>query len=102
MILLLLVLLVATPARAAITLFVTAKLPTSENGALAGPTITVAPPASMASDDLVTVLVCYRGLSVTITTSTTGGQTWSNATEVESTTEACNLFWAKFNGTWGA
>lgn len=84
------------------TLFGTAKSPTSDNSANAGPTATITPPGSMTSGQFVVVIATYRGTSGTMTVGTTGGQSWSNATQYSSGNFRSNVFWCVFNGTWSA
>jgi hypothetical protein len=65
---------------------------------------TCTPPASMAADDFVRVLVWDRSGLDTITNTTTGGQSWTAGANVQSTTPSRTVrtFCATFNGTWDA
>jgi hypothetical protein len=85
----------------AITLFGTAKDPSSENAANAGPTAVVVPPGSMLANDYVVVLAAYRGTGVTLAVGTDGGQSWTSETaRTQGTVITSRLFRCKFNGTW--
>ncbi|MEJ7830724.1 MAG: hypothetical protein WKF91_21120 [Segetibacter sp.] len=90
---------------AQITYFGSASIPVDDPAAAnAVATITVTPPASMVSGDL----VCFWGQTKTNTgtfsVTTTGGQTWNSVTPVltATTLQAAQLFWCRFNGTWAA
>ncbi len=91
---------------AAPTFFGTAGTP-ADNSTNATLTITITPPLSMVTNDLVLVFCWMRTSSATITNTTTGGQTWT-AIPVSSTNSSANatlsvrMFWCTFNGTWGA
>lgn len=75
----------------------------NDNTSQAGPSVTVAPPASMQAGDLVVVYVQYRGTGVTITNSNNGGQTWNTGSTTNSgTNHSLAVLWCRFNGTWSA
>jgi hypothetical protein len=85
-----------------VTLFGETRIPATQDGTNAGPTVTLAPPTSMVAGQLVLVYLNYRG-AVTWSNSTTGGQTWSSSANTQqSTTTTARLFWCIFNGTWSA
>jgi hypothetical protein len=83
----------------AVTFFGKASAP-ADNGAQAGPTATVTPPASMTAGDLVVVLQCLRASSITLSVKTTGGQTWTTGTQQNETNNSTAVSWCRFNGTW--
>lgn len=88
----------------AITLFGTASNP-SDNGSYGGTgvtTITITPPSSMQSGDLVFVTACYGGSSGTIAAPTNDGQSWTSLTSRNATRCRTRSFWCVFNGTWDA
>ena len=92
----------------AITLFGQSTRPLVENettlldGDSAGPTLTLTPPASMLSGDLVWVSVLSRN-SPSPTNSATGGQTWTASTvDTSLANHRARNFWSVFNGTWTA
>ena len=63
-------------------------------------TITITPPASMVSGDLVVVYCQQRG-STAWTVGLSGGQTWTEIGNNTSTTNvSVNTFWCTYNGTW--
>src|ERR1043166_1711680 len=67
----------------------------------AGPTATIAPPASMLANDLAIVYVEYRGAGATITMSVSGGQTWNNPVANYSPgafNQTVSIFWCTYNG----
>jgi trimeric autotransporter adhesin len=74
----------------------------ADNLAQPGPTVAVTPPAGMAAGDLVIIYAHYRSATVTLSMSITGGQTWVNETTDQGSSETFNVFWCRFNGTWGA
>ena len=84
----------------AITLFGSAAVPT-DPGANATTTITLTPPGSMTTGDLVFVTLRQRG-AATFSVGVDGGQTWNTLTRGTQTNVAVQSFWARFNGTWGA
>ena len=94
-------LLVAVPAEATITYFASASTP-ADNGTNATEPITITPPASMVAGDLVLVTVTKRAGSATLSNSTTGGQTWTDAGSGTANTTTTGVFWAVYNGTWDA
>lgn len=85
-----------------ISLFGVAKDPTTDNTANVGPTAVIVPPGSMVAGQLVTVFVCYRGTTGTLSVSNAGGQSWTNATQVDSGNFRIQLFKCIFDGTWDA
>lgn len=90
---------------AAPTYFGSAASP-SDNGTQAdAATLTITPPASMTSGDLVIVVCAVQVAPWTSapTVAVTGGQTWSALVGGTSANDAdIGLFWCQFNGTWGA
>lgn len=97
----------ASPAHASITLFGAAAAPAADNGSNAGATMTITPPGSMTSGMLVVVIVQVRfaGLGWTeIKVSTTGGQAWHELDNdtCGTTLLSCRIYATRFNGTWGA
>jgi len=65
-------------------------------------TITLTPPASMLSGDLVVVYVQQRG-TATFSIGVTGGQSWTAVgRNVGTATVAFETYYATFNGTWAA
>lgn len=71
-----------------------------DNGTNATTTITLTPPASMVSGDLVVVYTTQRGTG-TWSVGVTGGQTWNTiGNSTVTTAVALNTFWATYNGTW--
>lgn len=87
----------------AVSYFGTSSNP-ADNGAVAGPTVSIVPPASMVAGQLVILVAEYRASTVTHSISNTGGQTWNSATNVQDATVGIThrLFWCRFNGTWSA
>ena len=74
----------------------------ADNGTNATTTITLTPPASMVTNDLVVVHLTQRG-SATFSVGVTGGQTWNSiGRDVGTTNVALQTFWATYNGTWAA
>lgn len=63
-------------------------------------TVTVTPPASMVTGDLVYVHVRTRG-EPTLSVGVTGGQTW-NPLANTNTPGSARVFWCRYNGTWDA
>lgn len=65
-------------------------------------TITLTPPASMVTNDLVVVYLTQRG-TATFSVGITGGQTWTSiGRDVGTANVALETFWATYNGTWSA
>ena len=65
-------------------------------------TITLTPPSSMLSGDLVIVYLQQRG-TATFSVGVTGGQTWTAIGRNVGTANVANdTYWATYNGTWGA
>lgn len=71
-----------------------------DNNPHAGPTVTITPPASMVTNDLVVLYAEYRATGATITISNAGGQTWNTATTISGSNQSIAVFWCTFNGTW--
>ena len=74
----------------------------TDNNPQAGPTVAVAPPASMQTGDLVIIFTHYRATGAALTMSQTSGQTWTAETANSGSTQTTRIFWCTFNGTWGA
>ena len=65
-------------------------------------TITLTPPASMVTNDLVVVTLTQRG-TATFSVGITGGQTWTPiGRNVATANVALETYWATYNGTWAA
>lgn len=74
----------------------------ADNGTNATTTITLTPPASMVTGDLVVVTLTQRG-TATFSVGVTGGQTWTSiGRDVGTTNVALETYWARYNGTWAA
>jgi len=72
----------------------------ADNGAQAGPTVAVTPPAGMLANDLVVIYAEYRG-NVAPMMSVGGGQTWNTSVNYSPVaTQDITVFWCTFNGTW--
>jgi len=89
----------------AITYFGSASTP-ADGGSQAGPTVAVAPPASMQVGDLV-VMVSQQRVNATgapMNVLATGGQTWNTLGQIEDDAAhiAFRVFWCLFDGTWTA
>jgi hypothetical protein len=83
------------------TFFGATSVPT-DNGSNATTTITLTPPTSMLTGDLVVVYLLQRG-TATFSVGVSGGQTWVSIGRNVGTANAANdVFWATFNGTWSA
>lgn len=83
------------------TFFGATSIPT-DNGTNATTTITLTPPASMVTNDLVVVTLSQRG-TATFSVGVTGGQTWTPINRNTGTANvAMDTYWATFNGTWAA
>ncbi len=74
----------------------------ADGGSLLTATITITPPASMLDGDLVVIYAQYRGTGITLTVSTTGGQSWTTENANNGGTQNTRIFWCRFNGTWAA
>ena len=90
----------------AITYFAAAAMP-ADNDATgnAGPTVTITPPGSMATNDYVVVLLSYKSTATNLTfnNTTTGGQSWSSDTKRAGATGMMSQIWrCRYNGTWTA
>lgn len=85
----------------AIAFFGVASAP-ADNGAQAGPTVAVTPPASMVAGDLVVVFQQIRTIDSEIEVSARGGQAWSSSQRAGSGTveRSSRVYWCRFNGTW--
>ncbi len=88
-------------AHAAITYVGTAQMPASENGNSAATNAAITPP-SMSTGDFVLVYVSAKTTGITITNSTTGGQTWTAGTDTEGSSMSFRSFYCFYNGTWSA
>jgi hypothetical protein len=65
-------------------------------------TITLTPPTSMLTGDLVIVYLQQRG-TATFSVGITGGQTWNSIGRNVGTANVANdVYWARYNGTWSA
>jgi hypothetical protein len=74
----------------------------ADNGSNATTTITITPPTSMLSGDLVVVYLQQRG-TATFSVGVTGGQSWTSVgRNVGTANVALETFWTTYNGTWGA
>ena len=74
----------------------------ADNGAQAGPTATITPPASMTAGDLVVVVQVLRASSITLSVKTTGGQSWTTGTQTNGTNNSTAVSWCRYNGSWSA
>lgn len=73
----------------------------ADNGTSTATTITLTPPASMTTGDLVIVSLSQRG-TATFSVNNTGGQSWSSEARDTGTNIAYQIFWAVYDGTWDA
>lgn len=74
----------------------------ADNGTNATTTITLTPPASMVTNDLVVVTLTQRG-TATFSIGIDGGQTWTSiGRNVGTANVALETYWATYNGTWAA
>lgn len=74
----------------------------TDNGSNSTTTITLTPPASMVTGDLVVVTLTQRG-TATFSVGVTGGQTWTSVgRDVGTSNVALETYWARYNGTWAA
>lgn len=64
-------------------------------------TLTIVPPASMVSGDLVVVVAYQRG-NFAQSINNSGGQTWTTESEHRYVGGSTYLYWCVFNGTWSA
>lgn len=72
----------------------------ADNGTNATTTITLTPPASMVTGDLVVVYCTQRGTTAW-SVGLDGGQSWSAiGNNTGTATVSLNTFWTRFNGTW--
>jgi hypothetical protein len=88
----------------AITLHGQVHVPT-DGGSNAGPTVTITPPGSMATNDYVLVFLSYKSTAaLTFSATTTGGQSWSFTTPRTGATGgmASVVGHCRYNGTWAA
>lgn len=74
----------------------------ADNGTNTAEPVTITPPGSMVSGQLVWVVCAARQSGLTYTNDTTGGQTWTNHGTSSSTSGTMGLWSAIFNGTWSA
>ena len=88
----------ATAGPSAPTFFGQANSGTEHSG---GETLTITPPASMVSGDLVVVFSYQRG-NAALTVTNAGGQTWTTETSFRDVATSISCHWATFNGTWSA
>lgn len=100
-------LLCARPAHATITFFGATAAPATDGGTNAGPSVTIAPPASMTAGMLAIVVVEIKQTTIGWTeldVTTTGGQLWHelNNDSCSRTSLSCRLYATVFNGTWAA
>jgi hypothetical protein len=86
---------------AAITYFDSSVNPTDNTDPGSETTVTITPPASMLTGDLVLMLAYGRG-NYTHTITQAGGQTWTTESRQAVTASVSTLFWCRFNGTWSA
>jgi len=84
----------------AITFFGVTSSP-ADNGTSNATQITLTPPASMTTGDLVYVR-CYQRGTATFSVGVTGGQTWNTLTRQTTSNVATQGFWCTYNGTWSA
>lgn len=94
------VLLAQNMAHAAITYVNSASNP-ADNGTLDGTVVAVTPPGGMQTGDLVILVANAREAGQALAISNAGGQTWTSET-ANTTTTTQRIFWARYNGTWGA
>jgi hypothetical protein len=74
----------------------------ADNGTNATTTITLTPPASMVTGDLVVVTLTQRG-TATFSVGIDGGQSWNSiGRNVGTANVALETYWATYNGTWSA
>lgn len=87
----------------AITYFNSASTPADNGTSVVTPTA-VTPPASMVTGDLVLLIGQTRAAAATIEVSETGGQSWTAAHVgvISNTNVSARIFFARYNGTWGA
>lgn len=74
----------------------------ADNATQIAATVVVTPPASMVAGDLVIIYAHYRAAGATLSMSATGGQAWTNETTANGGNQTFDVFWCRFNGTWGA
>lgn len=78
----------------------------ADNGSQAdAATLTITPPASMSSGDLVVVLctVQVAAFATAPSVNATGGQSWSAGSDITGANDMdVRVFWTQYNGTWGA
>ncbi|ANE52281.1 T9SS type A sorting domain-containing protein [Flavisolibacter tropicus] len=74
----------------------------ADGTAQTGTTVSITPPGSMATGDLVVIYALFTSKKGALAISDMGGQSWT--TESSGTDNASNLsytiFWCRFNGTW--
>lgn len=72
----------------------------ADNGTNATTSITLTPPASMVTGDLVVVTLTQRG-TATFSVGVDAGQTWTSiGRNIGTANVALETFWARYNGTW--
>jgi len=85
-----------------VTFFGLASTP-ADNAAQDSTTVSVVPPGSMRAGDLVLLIYGARSSLDNPSITTDGGQTWNALPNNQSSTGVtARLWWAQFNGTWGA
>ena len=85
-----------------ITFLGEARMPTTADTGAAAANATITPPGGMATNDYAVVYVAAKTTGITITNSTTGGQTWTAGTDSEGNGVSFRIFHTRFNGTWSA
>jgi hypothetical protein len=85
----------------AITYHGSASSPT-DNGTSTATTVSVTPPASMTTGDLVLIFAYQRGTTTTFSVSASGGQSWSTPLTHNgaAATLSTSFIWCRYNGTW--
>lgn len=72
----------------------------ADNGSLAGPSVSITPPAGMQTGDVAVIIANYRASAI-ITMSTPGGQTWTALPQITNgTTNTSRVFYAVYTGNW--
>lgn len=89
----------AVPAHATIATCGSSSNP-ADNSANNVEPLAVTPPASMQAGDLAVVIVTHRGGNLTLSNTTTGGQTWTDRGDGSFNTQTTAVFTATFDGTW--
>lgn len=73
----------------------------ADNSTSVAATIAITPPASMLVGDLVIMIGFSRNTASTISLSSAAGQTWSELPVVAELAHVFQLYYCRFNGTWG-